>query len=402
MPKSAYSIAVVFDTNPIFNTSSTDLIRGECADFVQKTKPHNVTISWHLPATVKEERIFQMQEHAGRLTQHVVKLEAILGRSINASKVTLDAGVERLAAETMAALNIQELPLDASRVNWPNIIINAVKRVPPFERGEKEKGFRDALIAEAFLQLCSDHAEEHHLIVLVTNDDLLRQAVEESIPANARVVRDLAGLETLINTQDGALDEAFIKELLPLARRLFCSIDDKTGIFYTKRVKERIKKELGKELDALPSGVSGRRCNQRWLIGQPVFLTKRGYLIHWRSTITLTYVVKQKLRRFYASDVPARQEIFGLTTPTLFPADPSPLTISLLGDTPELGLPRQGHTDLEAQKTYERTTHVGKDLYDVDWTAEVKEDGLDAPSVLSVSHQGNMATRVSGYFGYRA
>jgi hypothetical protein len=39
------------------------------------------------------------------------------------------------------------------KVDWNRLIENAVTRRAPFEEGEKEKGFRDALIYECLLQL---------------------------------------------------------------------------------------------------------------------------------------------------------------------------------------------------------------------------------------------------------
>jgi hypothetical protein len=46
-----------------------------------------------------------------------------------------------------------ELGIATKKVNWNEVINSAVLKLPPFEAGEKEKGFRDALILEAFSQL---------------------------------------------------------------------------------------------------------------------------------------------------------------------------------------------------------------------------------------------------------
>jgi hypothetical protein len=89
------------------------------------------------------------------------------------------ARIKQVVERQMTQLGLEELRLDPSTVDWERFMIDAAHRRPPFEPGEKEKGFRDAIILECFLQRIENSRwPTPPRIVLVTGDKLLRTAAE--------------------------------------------------------------------------------------------------------------------------------------------------------------------------------------------------------------------------------
>jgi len=74
-------------------------------------------------------------------------------------------------------------------------------RLPPFDPdGEKEKGFKDAIVAETFLQLCADlPINSEDSAILVTEDAMLRENVESQAPQGAKVLGTVDELSAELN-----------------------------------------------------------------------------------------------------------------------------------------------------------------------------------------------------------
>ena len=112
---------------------------------------------------------------------------------------------------------LKVLSIDETKVSVQALMLDAAYRRPPFSEGEKEKGFRDSLAAEAFIQLIEQSPSDPNacLSVLLTNDKLLSEAVMKRT-ANVRNVKVLASLEelkSLINTIASQVDEQFVAEI---------------------------------------------------------------------------------------------------------------------------------------------------------------------------------------------
>ena len=139
--------------------------------------------------------------------------------------------------EKKVQLGLQELTLDHKSVDWPALIHAGEYRIPPFEAGDKEKGFRDAIVAECFLQLVANSPKTPAIcrVVLVTSDGLLSQAVNARIAGlpNAHVLSNIEELKGLINTVVSNAGEEFISQLKPKAAKLFfVSADEKDTLYY--------------------------------------------------------------------------------------------------------------------------------------------------------------------------
>ena len=160
----------------------------------------------------------------------------------------------------------------------------AAYRKPPFEAGSKEKGFRDALIGESFLQLLAGSPKTPSVcrVVLVTADNLLTQAVKERITdlPNASVLATVEELKGLINTIVSNAGEDFIAQVKLRAAELFLfSSDDKETVFYKEKIDNRLEEKFKSELQAKPEGTTYRK-NGTWFIEKPNFSKKEGRRIY--------------------------------------------------------------------------------------------------------------------------
>src|SRR5579864_8181134 len=211
-------LRVVFDTNALYVTpttlgSASDLVRQEIATLIADSRYPDLEILWYLPEVVRHERQYQMQTEALKLRPAINRIERLLGHNLALTDQALLDHVKGKIEQKKVELGLQELSLDHAAVDWPSLIRAAEYRMPPFQPGEKEKGFRDALVAESFLHLieASPKTPEVCRVVLVTSDELLREAVNLRIASssNASVLQTIEELKGLINTLVSNVGEDF-------------------------------------------------------------------------------------------------------------------------------------------------------------------------------------------------
>lgn len=181
-------LRVVFDTNVLYTGSASDLVKQEVASLIKESIFPDLEIQWYLPEMVRHERQYQMQKRALELMPAIAKVEKLLGHNLAITQQTLIDGVEKAISERQGRPGFVALPLDYARVDWSELALDAVYRRPPFQDGETEKGFRDRVVVESFLQLVADSPKTAAVcrIVLVSGDTLVRQALQEPAPSNPR------------------------------------------------------------------------------------------------------------------------------------------------------------------------------------------------------------------------
>jgi len=147
-------LKVVLDSSAIYSGTASDLLRHEVAQLIQEGSKHSdLVMRWYLPEVVVHERKYQMQRKGFDLLPSIEKLEALPGHGLGINADIIKSRVEDAASKQIDELGLIVSPLAAEDVDWSRLMLDAVYRRPPFEIGEKEKGFRDALIAETFLQV---------------------------------------------------------------------------------------------------------------------------------------------------------------------------------------------------------------------------------------------------------
>lgn len=290
--KKVPELLVVFDTSVLYTGSEIDLVRNEVVDLVKEHGQHqDLAITWYFPEVVRHERQFQMQSRASGLIHPIERLERILGHKLNITEDIVKQRINDAIDSQMNDLNLNKLELNTEAVDWKRLILDACYRKLPFAVGEKEKGFRDALIAETFMQLVakSPKSRERYRIVLVAGDEGLRDAVQERTKGtkNTHILTSIDELKGLINTLIAEVTEQFVRSIRERAKIYFFDVELKEGLYYREKIRNKIRKRFKRILEELPQGAD-ERINKSWFISVPRFMEKEVQRVFWATKITVT------------------------------------------------------------------------------------------------------------------
>lgn len=301
--KAKPQLKIVFDTNVLFTKTASALLTDNVKSFIDENTRHSdLSIKWYLSDIVVGERRFQMQKEAYIFLPQIKKLERLLDHNLNITQDILTDRVNKTINKQMSSLGISELSLDTNSIDWKKLITRAIDRLPPFDAKKNEKGFRDSLIAESFFQLVSKSPSTPKVcrIIFVTEDDKLTEFLKEctSKNRNVRILNNLSELESLINTLVSQVTEEFIVEIKDTISNYFFSKNDRTGLYYTEKIKNQIEGIYSEELESVPT-LDLYRDNGTWWISNPVFIKKVRQRMHWMTPIQ----VDAKLYK-YESETP--------------------------------------------------------------------------------------------------
>jgi hypothetical protein len=284
-------LRMVFDTNVLYTGSASDLVRQEVADLIKECAQYqDLSLRFFLPEIVRHERQFQMFNKSLDLLPSVRKLERLLGHNLNITDEILEQRVQDTIERQIKELGLQILTLNTSEVDWNQVILDAAYRRPPFEQGEKEKGFRDAVIAESFLQLVSSSPTTPNVcrIVLITGDNLLTQAIKKRTESvkNIRILQSVEELKGLINTLASTVSEEFVASIQDRAQAYFFTVGQKESLYYKEGLTERIRAKFDNELRRIPQKADTRE-NGTWSIHPARFVKKERQRVFWVNRISV-------------------------------------------------------------------------------------------------------------------
>jgi PIN domain len=397
-------LKVVFDTNVLYTGSASDLVSQEAAKLIKDSNFSDLEIQWHLPEIVRHERQYQMQRRALEMLPTIGKLEKLLGHNLAFTNEILFDRVEKAVMQGHEDLGLLKLALDRSKVDWNRVTLDSVYRRPPFQAGEKEKGFRDCLVIESFVQLVGDSPKTPKVcrIVLVSADKLIAEAVQSRIveSTNTAVVPNLDELKGLINTLVSEVDEGFLALLKPKAQKMFFVPKDESTLFYKENIREMLTKKFGIELLVPPSGATSRN-NGTWRISAPNFERKAVRRIQWTSRIEIETEASKTITQspnlgsalLSTPSSGSTESIGPLALPaTNYLVDYQDLISANWGKSLEfekLGAGVDWHKNIFISSPSVVTSHKGVDAYEVLWGADVTSSReLRRPSIDEIKHVG--------------
>ncbi len=289
--KTRRELKVIFDTSILFTRIADDLTRPDVRQLIEKNSSHpDLALSWYLPRVVVDERQYQMQQRALELLPNLEKLERLLGHKLNITPNILATRVEAAINDQIEKMSITVLDLDTNAVDWPTVITRAVRRDPPFEAGNTEKGFRDCLIAQTFFQLVRDSPTTpgHCGLAVVTSDERLAEYVREGTDEarNVRVLGSVDDLESLINTLVSQVTEEFVSDLKSRVKTFFFEKEKESSLYYKQGLRDKLREAFGHELEAVRNE-GEHRTNGTWRIAAPVFNRKERQRTYWITPITV-------------------------------------------------------------------------------------------------------------------
>jgi hypothetical protein len=282
-------LKVVFDTNSVFSERNKFLNSG-VHKIIKTTPSHqDLIVTWCLPHVVRHERQYHLQRLSREFFQSHKRLNKQLRVDISITEEDVNQSIGEEIEQSVQDLKIHVLQLDTTKVDWERLILDSVYRRPPFANdmskklGMSEKGFRDALIAETFLQTVESSPTRPRVcrIALVSTDERLIEAVEDRtrFAENVYIARGAEELEELIDTLVSRVGEKFIDQ----AKRLFFTSQDQVDSLYKR---EKILNQIKHQYENSEYKRPGAK-HVKTLIGGTRLKQKKVERLFWITRVTL-------------------------------------------------------------------------------------------------------------------
>ena len=390
--KSPLKIKVVFDTNALFAKAASNLVNEELSKLIQENTSHtDLSITWHLPSVVIKERRRQMREKAYGFLPTVKKLETLLDIGLAISEETLDVHVDRAIEKSQSQLSLEELEVNHELINWEDLINRACYRELPFDKGEeKEKGFKDSIIAETFLQLVNDSPKSPSAcrIVFVSNDGNLSNYIKSATckNRNVRVLSSTDELESYINSLASTVTENFVKEISDKVSDYFFTKNDRNSLYYKEDIGDRIVDEHMDQLNETPIDSTDRE-NTGWYISDPIFLKKKGQSVYWLTPITVEFdLFKYQSNQTLGNILSPEQQYLSFNPQILGNVSGSGYLGGIM-DPPILGNLRGSTKTTTDSNLVKNKIATGGSKFEVRWKISVSQKlTLSRPKILSIDY----------------
>lgn len=335
-----------------------------------------------------------MIERAKRPLPQLDKVEKLLGHNLGITEDVLSARVDEAIKRHIDAHKLNEVGFDHSLVDWQEMVRRSILRQPPFEAGESEKGFRDAVVLETFCQVVSELPKSSQVcrIVLLSNDERLVEAAQERMAerSNVTFAKDLDTVKTILNALASEITQDAVNALLPHASDLFFKVEEKKTFYYSADVRGKIKSTFTKELAEVPQGSENTTTKIINVISPPTFLGKEGQRLTFSSRVIFRmearkYVMRPTTERsssltglagLIAAPPPGRSTTSVSTGTSFGPG----VSLSGLAGTPSL------LGSMAAQ--YDEIKRDGEIIFEVKWSATLTARGkLTRPQLLKIEYK---------------
>lgn len=377
-------LIVVFDTNVLYTQVASDLIRNDTQRMIEGNSNHvDLEIEWYLPEVVIGERKYQMLGKANELLPNMQKLERLLGHKFGVGEDTLELHVDKAISNSIEKHKIRRIDINVNEIDWNDLIERSVKRQAPFESTEKEKGFRDSIIAHSFLQLHKASPSTPNIcrLALVSEDQRLREYVTEltTDSNNVRILKGLDELESLINTLVSTVPEDFADELTKKASKAFFEKGNEKTFYYKESICEKIKEQYPNELkNTILSGHI--RTNGTWWISEPIFIKKDRQKIYWVTPVEPEFEIYH-----YEKDGSDQNALAGLAD--LFAAQSKGQSTAAKTPPSQVGIGGLLGNALSQKKVVDIK---GRDKFEVHWSTTLSQaQNLTSPKLVKIAYVGN-------------
>ena len=288
-PPAKIAVRVVLDTTAIYSEKAGQTLSGPATRAFSKTDEHpQLDIEWCLPVMVVHERHIQIvQQCVDWKQQGGEQLRKALNLTIDLSEAGIKRDVMARIESEIQKHGLQVLKPALDRIAWESVVQDAAERNAPFSSGKDEKGFRDRVIGETFLQAITEPSPDRRF-VLITNDGGLGDWVRARIAGRTGVLvladfEQLLAFLTALATQQ---DEAGAISLQVAAAERFYKPDDPKSLFDEWNLSRELGTRSPPELLIAPPGTNRRQ--EEFSIASPEYIKhERHNRIHWLSRVTV-------------------------------------------------------------------------------------------------------------------
>ena len=282
-------IKVICDTNFLYTDSSEFLSNKELKDLIHDSKSiPNYDIEWILPSLVVEERQFQMSKSLKKNINWISRIERITNKTYNITESLIDKSLTKLIAKEIKRVGFKIIALAEKKVDWHDIIYRSINRIVPFEDNQKEKGFRDAMIAETIFQYFKSNKKNKYTIVILTGDKLMIEYLSSfdisRTKLAAKFISSISELRNYLNILKSKLDLKIMSEFQDIVANLFYVEDDKSSIATKENIIEKIEERFVEQLEKLPDHVDNKDL-VNYNSMEPIFIKIDGEYQIWHINI---------------------------------------------------------------------------------------------------------------------
>lgn len=242
-------VKVVFDTNVLFTDDEAKLLSNAAERIIRNAQRETgLDIEWILPSVVVGERRRQMEVRALKLLVPVQKIERLLAHNLALSAETLKHHVSKAIDDCKNELQIVEFEPEYDEIDLRGLVHRAIERKAPFSDDKSEKGFRDAIILEAFSQIVdvAPKTPQSCRVFLVTGDGLLNSAATEKFAsqANVTVASSIDEVRTKLTAIGAHMSEEDLAKIIPAAKKYLYDFDKKKGLYERADVLSKVTAEM--------------------------------------------------------------------------------------------------------------------------------------------------------------
>lgn len=212
-------------------------------------------------------------------------------------------------------IKILKTPLN--KINWRDLIDRAVYKHLPFEpsvdednKNKREKGFKDAVIAETILVNLPKLLKNSY-VILLCNDDLLNQylRLKTKRQKRFRIIPSIPDLKTLLKLHLLEMDNKLKVEITKQAEVAFYKPLETNTLFSRKDIQKKLFEKFPSLLvnpkieDDLYYGVRvWNNVKTLWVpiggptfeVSTPEFLEKEGNIYYWESTVVYRQIFENQ------------------------------------------------------------------------------------------------------------
>jgi len=261
------------------------------------------------------------------------------------------------------------------------VVDDSANRKPPFSPGNSEKGLRDAIVLETYVQILEEARFADHHAVLVTTDDLLRKAVTSRAQAfgNQYPPGSIEDIRGIIATISEELELELINSMIPAASALFFTPGDPNSVFAKFAIPARIQTQHESAFSSRPPGADLRKTFAP-TISQSRFVEKVDDRFHWSNQIVFPSVAYRITYSMGPSSSSLGVAPSGTYSSDIFGTDPGPSGTGAISST-SFGFPLPNPSYVAISN--------GLTVFEVIWSAVYSDDhGLAEPNVAELIFRG--------------
>jgi hypothetical protein len=227
---------VVVDTNLLWHEDKAHVVHPDFDAFWERHS-QKFPMKLLIPEAVMGELLFQQTTSAlkklDRVNQEIAEISKITSCS-HSHRITTERLKQQVKDRFSAWLEEKDAEIEVTPIagiNWTALIEASIWRQLPFTLDAKnprnEKGFRDALILETVVGICSHYSPEVR-IAFLCEDFALRTAADTRLKGatNFSSYESLKDFESFIELTQKNLTDTFVKSILSRAREKFYSAEN--------------------------------------------------------------------------------------------------------------------------------------------------------------------------------